>query len=165
MKTLEQKQNEQIEKIIAYFKENDDVFETVIQDLNSYCGFLNDDEVFEMEMLNEFYHDTEPLELLYRVYYGHDDENYTTDSQGNKTYGEFNPNRTYFYYNGYGNLVSCDSKDYSGYLDKYFVNELIDNYINLYTLNYPIELDNLIEEYENLENEEEESEEEENENV
>lgn len=165
MKTLEQKQQEVVEKILEYFKENEDVFDEVIQDVNAYSGYLGDDEVYEMEMLNELYHDTEPLELLYRVYYGHDDETWTTDSQGNKTYGEFNPNRTYFYFNGYGNLVSCDSKDYSDHLDKYFVDELISDYYSLNTVNYPIELDELIEEYLNLEDDEEESEEEENENV
>ena len=156
MKTLEQKQQEMTKKILEYFNENNDVFEEVIQDLNSWNGYLGDDEVYEMEMLNELYHDTEPLELIYRVYYGHDDDTWTTDSQGNKTYGEFNPNRTYFYFNGYGNLVSCDCKDYSGHLDKYFVESVIDEYINLPSQNYPTELDELIEEYENLEEEEEE---------
>lgn len=146
MKTLEQKQQEMMEKILEYFKENNDVFDEVIQDLNSWNGYLGDDELFFMEDLNEFYRDTEPLELLQRVYYGHDED-------GNNT--EFNPNREYFYYNGYGNLVSCDCKDYSDHLDKYFVKTVIDEYFNLPSQNYPIELDELIETYENLEEDEE----------
>jgi hypothetical protein len=49
-----------------------------------------------------------------------------TDKDGNYT-ESFNPNRDYFRYNGYGNLVSTDYKDYSDRLDDYFLDELIDN--------------------------------------
>lgn len=115
------------EKIITYFEENPDTFNDCIEELDSYNGYLGDDRYYEMEMINEFYNGTEPLELLHRVYYGRDDDTYTTDSNGNKTYGEFNPNRDYFYYNGYGNLVSSDYKDYSYKLDAYFVESLLEN--------------------------------------
>lgn len=80
-----------------------------------------------MDELDEFYSGTEPLELLRRAYYGRDDDTYTTDSNGNKTYGEFNPNRDYFYYNGYGNLVSSDYKDYSTHLDEYAIDAMREN--------------------------------------
>ena len=50
-----------------------------------------------------------------------------TDKDGNKTYGAFNPNRDYFRYNGYGNLVSADYKDYTGMLDKYAVESMSEN--------------------------------------
>lgn len=152
MKTLEQKQQEIVEKILEYFKENEDVFKEVIEDVNAYSGYLGDDEIFPMEFLDDVYCDTKPTDLLQRVYYGHDEN-------GDNT--EFNPNREYFYYNGCGNLVSCDSRDYSDHLDKYFVDELISDYYSLNTVNYPVELDELIEEYLNLEEDEEEETEEE----
>ena len=116
-----------IEKIIDYFNDNEAIFNSCIEELDSYNGYLGDDRYYEMEMLNEFYNDTEPLELLYRTYYGRDDDTYTTDSRGDKTYGEFNPNREYFYYNGYGNLVSSDYKDYSSHLDEYAIESMSEN--------------------------------------
>jgi hypothetical protein len=82
-------------------------------------------------LLNEFYNGSEPLELLQRAYFGRD-EDYHTDAQGNKIYGEFNPNKDYFTYNGYGNLVSSNYKDYSYLLDDYFIEALIENYESLY---------------------------------
>lgn len=116
-----------IKKIIEYFNDNEEIFNSCIEELDSYNGYLGDDRYYEMEMLNEFYNDTEPLELLYRTYYGRDDDTYTTDSRGDKTYGEFNPNREYFYYNGYGNLVSADYKDYSSHLDEYAIESMSEN--------------------------------------
>lgn len=116
-----------IKKIIEYFNDNEEIFNSCIEELDSYNGYLGDNRYYEMEMLNEFYNDTEPLELLYRTYYGRDDDTYTTDSRGDKTYGEFNPNREYFYYNGYGNLVSADYKDYSSHLDEYAIESMSEN--------------------------------------
>lgn len=115
------------EKIIAYFEENEDVFNSCIEELDSYNGYLGDDRYYEMELLDEFYNGTDPLELLRRAYYGRDDDTWTTDSSGNKIYGEFNPNRDYFYYNGYGNLVSSDYKDYTAHLDEYAVEAMSEN--------------------------------------
>ena len=116
-----------IEKIIDYFTENPTDFEQAIEELDSYIGYLGDDRYYEMETLSEFYHGYDPIELLRRAYYGRDDDTWTTDSRGNKTYGEFNPNRDYFYYDGYGNLVSSDYKDYSAYLDSYAIEEMSEN--------------------------------------
>ena len=118
--------------IIEFFKNNDDIFTECIEELDSYNGYLGDDRYYSMDELNEFYNGVEPSEILRRAYYGHDAETYTTDASGNKEYGEFNPNRDYFTYNGYGNLVSADYKDYSGKLDRYAVEEMSENrdYIN-----------------------------------
>ena len=113
--------------IIEYFKNNEDVFNDCMKELDSYNGYLGDNRYYSMDELNEFYRDAEPLEILYRAYYGRDDDTWTTDSNGNKTYGEFNPNREYFYYNGYGNLVSADYKDYSHLLDNYAIEAMSEN--------------------------------------
>ena len=113
--------------IIEYFKENGDIFTDCIEELDSYNGYLGDDRYYSMDELDEFYNGVEPSEILRRAYYGRDDDSYTTDSNGDRTYGEFNPNREYFYYNGYGNLVSSDYKDYSAHLDRYTIEAMSDN--------------------------------------
>jgi hypothetical protein len=116
-----------IKKIIAYFEENGDTFNACIEELDSYNGYLGDDRYYYMEDLNDFYSDADPIEILNRAYFGRDDDTWTIDSSGNKSYGEFNPNRDYFYYNGYGNLVSSDYKDYSYKLDAYAIESMLEN--------------------------------------
>ena len=113
--------------IIEYFKSNEEIFNDCMEELDSYNGYLNDNRYCLMEKLDDFYRDSDPLEILYRAYYGRDDDTWTTDNTGNKTYGEFNPNREYFYYNGYGNLVSSNYKDYSAYLDHYAIEAMSEN--------------------------------------
>lgn len=147
MKTRE----ELINAIIEYFENNEDIFNECIEELDGYNGYLNDDRYYNMDVLNEFYNSTEPIELLYRCFYGHDNDNYTTDSSGNRTYGEFNPNREYFKYNGYGNLVSTNYKDYSDKLDSYFIDSLYDNRQYLYRIDDNEELTTLFDELENME--------------
>ena len=114
-------------EIIEYFKNNEDLFNDCMEELDSYNGYLGDNRYYSMDELNEFYTGCEPIEVLYRAYYGRDDDTWTTDSNGDKTYGEFNPNREYFYYNGYGNLVSSDYKDYSFLLDSYAIEAMSEN--------------------------------------
>ena len=119
--------DKKIEMVIEYLKENEDIFNELIEELDGYNGYLGDDRYYEMDMLDEFYCNVKPSEFINRVYYGRDDDTWTTDAHGNRTYGEFNPNREYFYYNGYGNLVSSDYKDYTGKLDSYFIEDVLEN--------------------------------------
>jgi hypothetical protein len=147
MKTRE----ELINQIIEFFENNEDIFNECIEELDGWNGYLNDDRYYSMETLNEFYSSTEPIELLYRCFYGHDADNYTTDASGNRTYGEFNPNREYFKYNGYGNLVSTNYKDYSDKLDNYFIESLYDNRQDIYCIYNDEELTTLFDELENME--------------
>jgi hypothetical protein len=115
------------EKLMELFESNEELFNQTIEELDSYNGYLGDNRYYEMDMLSEFYHGTDPIELLNRAYFGYDSETWHTDSSDNKIYGAFNPNREYFSYNGYGNLVSSDYKDYSTHLDDYFIDAVIDN--------------------------------------
>ena len=128
------------EKLKELFENDEELFNSTIEELDSYNGFLGDDRYYEMELLNEFYNGFEPLELLQRVYFGRDDDSWHTDEHGQKHYGEFNPNRDYFTYNGYGNLVSSNYKDYSYLLDDYFIENLIENYESLYLDNEILEI-------------------------
>ena len=113
--------------IIAYFENNEDVFNDCMEELDNYNGYLSDDRYYSMDELDEFYNGVEPSEILRRAFYGYDSETYITDSSGNREYGAFNPNRDYFTYNGYGNLVSADYKNYSDKLDNYAVEEMSEN--------------------------------------
>lgn len=110
-----------IAAILDYFEQHEDTFNEAIEELDAYNGFLGDDRYYSMDELDEIYSGTSATELLNRAYFGYDAETWHTDSHGDKEYGAFNPNRDYFYYNGYGNLVSADYKDYSDHLDSYAV--------------------------------------------
>ena len=121
-----------IADIIKYFKENEDVFDDCIEELDVYNGYLGDDRYYDMDELNDIYSGQEPQEILFRAFYGFDADTWMTDSSGDKEYRAFNPNGEYFYFNGYGNLVSSDYKDYTGQLDGYAVEAMSEdrNYIN-----------------------------------
>lgn len=141
-----------IEKIIDYFTENPTDFEQAIEELDSYNGYLGDDRYYEMEMIDEFFSTTNPTELLQRAYFGRDDDTWTTDGYGNKTHGAFNPNRDYFTFNGYGNLVSSDYKDYSAHLNSYAIEEMSENRQYIDAIENNPELSALFDELEEDEN-------------
>ena len=69
------------------------------------------------------------------MFYGRDDDCYITNSQGEKEYSQFNPNREYYYY------------------DDYFIDDLLENrsYLSLDT-----DVEALLDELENAEQGEEE---------
>ena len=138
-----------IEKIIEYFNQNDEILNDCIEELDSYNGYLGDERYYEMELLNEFYNNVEPLELLYRTFYGYDEDNYIINSYGQKENREFNPNREYFRYNGYGNLISSNYKDYSVWNDKYLIESLFENIDEIYSIEQNEELSKLFNELEN----------------
>ena len=116
-----------VEKLLEYYKENKEDFANDIEELDGWTGCLYDDKVYPMEDINDvFSNDEQPEEILRRAFYGYD-EPVNKDEQREP----FNPNRDYFYFNGYGNLVSTDKKDYSSYLDNLFIQEIINNRYNL----------------------------------
>lgn len=79
---------------------------------NEYCYATNtyDDEIFTMDLFDEVYANYDPIEVATRVFYGHDEWNDESS---------FNPNREYFYLNGYGNPVSIDYIGYNEYKDEF----------------------------------------------
>ena len=145
---------EKINAIIEYFKNNEEIFNVCIEELDSYNGYLGDDRYYFMEELDEFYCDTKPTEILYRAFYGYDEDYYTTDSDGNKHYEEFNPNKEFFRYNGYGNLVSTNYKDYSAHLEPFAIEVMKDNRDYIDSIDADAELSALFDELEEAESEE-----------
>ena len=135
-----------LKNIIEYFEQNEDVFNDCIEDLDSYNGYLGDDRIYSMDELDELYNGQEPTEILRRAFYGYDAETWHADSHGEKEYGPFNPNRDYFTFNGYGNFVSMDYKDYSDKLDDYAVESMAENRGNLYYIDHDPELSELFDE-------------------
>ena len=142
-----------MDAIIEYFENNEDVFNDCIEELDSYNGFLGEDRYYDMEELDEIYSNEDATEILRRAFYGYDAETYSTDSSGNKTYGQFCPNRDFFYFNGYGNLVSADYKDYSDKLDHWAIESMAENRSKIYTIDNNSELSELFDKYEEAEEE------------
>lgn len=140
MKTYEEK----INAIIEYFENNEETFNDCIEELDRYNGYLGDDRYYYMEELDEFYSSVSPTEILQRAYFGGDEDGGS----------EFNPNRDYFRYNGYGNLVSADYKDYSANLDRYAIEDMKDNRDYIDSIEADDELNALFDELEEAESEE-----------
>ena len=115
-----------VDELMNYYRENNEDFANDIEELDEWTGCLYDDKIYPMECLNEFFQGTEPVEILMRAFYGYDEPYKNGDPSK-----PFNPNRNYFYFNGYGNLVSINEKDYSDYLDNDFIQDIIDNRYNL----------------------------------
>ena len=118
------------ETLLNYYKEHEEDFNHDIEELDSWNGILGDNRIEDMDYLDELYQFKEATEILRCAYFGHDDDTWH-DENGERVHGEFNPNRDYFYFNGYGNLVSTDYKDYSDYLDLDYVQDIVDNYGHL----------------------------------
>lgn len=127
------------EKLLKYFKENEEVFNMFIEELDSLDGCLNDDRFFEMEELPDFVDRNSRdgiTQLLMRVHFGKD-----LDSEDRP----FNPMRKYFRFNCYGNLESTDEVDYSEYLDDEFIEEVIKNKDDLYSVQDNTEIQEILE--------------------
>lgn len=140
-----------ISDIVGFFKENEDVFNDCIEELDSYNGYLGEDRYYNMYEFDDIYYDVDPLEILCLAYYGYDADNYIIDKYGEKHYDSFNPNRDYFKYNGYGNLISTDYPDYSDYMDKDAIKAMEQNRGYIDTINNTLELCALFDELENAE--------------
>ena len=137
--------------ILAYYKEDENAFINSVEELDSWNGFLGDDRWEDMEELDAMFEGKSVTYILDRAFYGYDADTWCTNSHGEKEYSMFNPNRSYFRFNGYGNLVSSDYKDYSDYCDENTVEELEKEYYRLDTITDNDELNELFEELENAE--------------
>lgn len=140
-----------IADIIQYFEENDDVFSDCMEELDSYSGYLRDDRYYDMDELDELYSDAEPSEILALAFYGYDEDTWTTDSNGDKEYGAFNPNRNFFRYSGYGNLISSDYRDYSDKLNEYAIEKMSENRSDIDSIENDTTLAGLFDELEEVE--------------
>lgn len=98
------------EKIVKYLEENEEVFNRLIEELDSWNGFLGDDRWNPMYDLDEVLSGESATDIIRLV------QN-----------SSFDINDDYFRFDAYGSLVSAYSLDYSDYLDESFVKKLADN--------------------------------------
>ena len=136
------------EKIIHFFNVNEELFNQCIEELDNYNGYLGDGRYYSMDELDDFYIGTELNEILNRAFFGYDEDTYTMNRNGSVEHGQFNPNREFFRYNDYGNLVSADYKDYLYLLNKYTVEAMAENRDYIDTINDTPELSELFDDYE-----------------
>jgi hypothetical protein len=139
-----------IKKIIAYFEENEDTFNECIEELDAYNGYLGDDRYYSMDELDDLMELKSATELLNMAFFGHDEDTHHTDAYGNIEYGAFNPNRNYFTFNGYGNLISTDYPDYSANLDSYCIIDMCENRYYIDTIDEYPELSALFDDLEEI---------------
>lgn len=140
-----------IEKILEYFKENDDAFTDCIEELDAYNGYLGDNRIYPMDELEDIVSGYDKMDLLNMAYFGNDDDDWIMENGEKKNVYSFNPNRDYFYFNGYGNLCSTSWKDYSAHLDHYAVEAMEENRSYIDTIEGDPELSELFDELENEE--------------
>jgi hypothetical protein len=132
-----------------YFLENEDenVFNEMVEARMSYDGWHGDDEIFYMDELIEIMpcnNNDDLINLLNRVRYGYDGDS-CIDENGNHT-DPFDSDSEYFYFNGYGNLVSTDEKDYSDFMDE-MIDDIIDGNVTNDEIDFPEELQEILIDY------------------
>lgn len=99
-------------RICKFFEDNPEIFNVCLEQLDGCNGCLDGERCYNMDEFDEICFGLTSTEIAFKIYYGFDADSYTTDSFGNRTYTEFNPNRKYVSYNGVGNFISTDIKDY-----------------------------------------------------
>ena len=99
------------ERIIDLFKEMNGG--KVISVWNEYCREVNkfDDEIMDAYELEEWANNSgDTMNILNRFFFGSDEEREGTSA---------NPNRNYFTFNGYGNIISFDYI-YNQFTDEFY---------------------------------------------
>ena len=108
------------EMIIEVFKTMDE--SEVVRIWNEYCMATSryDDEIMDAYQMEEWANNSgDVTNILNRFYFGTDGENENTSA---------NPNRNYFTFNGYGNIISFDYI-YNSYTNEFsyvYVDDLAD---------------------------------------
>ena len=133
-----------IDEIMEILEGDDELLNEAVEELDDWNGFLNGDRYFEMELLEDVLNGREILDVLNMAYFGRDEDSWDE-------YSSFNPNRKYFRFNGYGNLVSADYKDYSYHLNEYLIEELYEHRYKLSVIYTNSELEELFDKLEQLE--------------
>lgn len=73
-----------VNDILGYLRDNEDDFVELMEELDSWNGYLGDDRWYDMDELNELFVGTEPIEILQRAYFGIDNDDWTSDHHGEK---------------------------------------------------------------------------------
>ena len=118
-------------KIREMLKKDMILTKDIVWQLNSLNGSFENYVLYNMEDFDEMMEGYTPTEIAQRIFFG-----------------DFNPNNSYFYFNGYGNLESINEDEmeshFSILIDE-LVDEILYNYSELYIRDD--ELDDCIGEY------------------
>ena len=98
------------DRVIEYFRENEDEFNTASQDVYRENGIHGGDRLYDMDTLDEYLDGYEPVDIINKV-----------------NLEEFDTSDSYFYDDGDW-LISTNEKDYSWYLESNFVYSLYQYY-------------------------------------
>lgn len=148
MKKTTRTAEEITKEIIECFKNNEDIFNDCIEEMDNYNGYLGDKRYYMMDEMDELHNGIEPSEILRRAFFGYDEGTWTTDKSGEKNYCSFNPNNEYFRYNAYGNLVSAEYKDYTEMLEPFTIEAMEENRNYIDSIDYNEDLKALFDELE-----------------
>ena len=107
---MEDSKRNLIEEIIDHLKEDDVLANRIVEQLDDYNGWLNEERWYPMEHLGEFLDGTDPVDAILMV------QN-----------GQFNIHNDVFRQNVYGNLISANFYHYHDSIDFYLV-EALSNY-------------------------------------
>jgi len=134
--------DEVVKKALDYFNDNNDEFEDVIEELDNWNGWPEENGTmyYPMDMLDDHFYGMSATEIIDAV-----------------DLSEFSTSDNYYYENGSGWIVSTDYKDYSDLLDDDFIDEIYDCRDDI---DLPEYIEKLFEAYYNDEEEEEDEEEE-----
>lgn len=133
-----------INEIIEIFEGDEELFIEAVEEIDDWNGFLEHHRYVEMELLEDVLDGRDVLDILNMSYFGKDEDSWNDVSS-------FNPNRNYFRFNGYGNLVSSDYKDYSYYLNEDLIENLYEQRYKLCVIDNNSELKELFDKLEELE--------------
>lgn len=119
-------------EITNYLEENEQEFICLIEELDSWNGYLNGDRWEDMDYLDDYLCDEKPIDLIIL---------------GRNSGRDFYPGDDYFRFDVYGNLESTNYKEYNDYISDYFIDDIIENYQRL---DIPADLDPLLMDLENI---------------
>ena len=100
--------NHFINRIIEYFRDNTDIFNKCIEELDEYTAFLHNGPYYNMNELDYICYGMTATQIANSVFSGFDLDSCAV----------FNPNRKYFRINSNGIFTSSDEKDYSDCLNE-----------------------------------------------
>lgn len=124
-----------IDQLKEYFEKHLEEFARMIEFVDDIDDdLLNDDRLIPMYYLNEELHGRTPTDIIERAFYGFDFAPYALMARSSFTPGAFNPNAEFFYWNGYGNLVSVRQclvpEYYSKFIDRYHVEQIFNSWFD-----------------------------------
>lgn len=107
-----------VEALTKYYESHQQDFAHDLEQLDDWNGRLGDDRLIPMNQLEYYLAGKSPLEIFQTALRGENEE----DSR------PFNMDDDYFFFDGYGNFVSTNCRDYNEtYLDESTVREILDN--------------------------------------